>query len=71
MGRATDFLKRRIAGYIVFWIVVLFIIYVLYKGQQPAQASLLFMLAVAFTVSLAYTRRMKRKQRETRRKTQG
>ncbi len=36
MGRATDFMKRRIAGYLVFWIVVLFLIYNLYTGQPPA-----------------------------------
>lgn len=66
MGRATDFAKRRVAGYIVFWIVVLFIVYFVYEGDQPAKATWIFVLVVAFTSSLAYTRRMKRKQRERR-----
>ena len=66
MGRTTDFAKRRIAGYVVFWFVILIILYIFYEGHQPAQAIWLFVLAVAITVSLAYTRRMKRKQRERR-----
>jgi len=66
MGRAVDFAKRRVAGYVVFWIVILFLVYVLYKGDQPTQASGLFILAGAVTASLAYTRRMKRKQRDGR-----
>ncbi len=66
MGRTVDFAKRRIAGYIVFWIVALFFIYVLYNGSQPSQAAILFMIALAVNVSLAVTRRMKRRQRERR-----
>ncbi len=65
MGRVWDFAKRRIAGYIVFWLVVVFVIYVFYKGNLPAQAGI-FILAFAFTVSVAFTGRMKRKQRERR-----
>ncbi len=65
MGRVTDFAKRRIAGYIVFWTVILFIIYAIYKANQPAQAGI-FILAFAFTASLSFTSRMKRKQRERR-----
>lgn len=66
MGRVTDFAKRRIAGYIVFWILVLVIVSFLYNGNRPAQAAWLFVVALAFIGSLAYTRRMKRKQRERR-----
>ncbi|HKW42581.1 MAG TPA: hypothetical protein VJP06_00195 [Thermoplasmata archaeon] len=66
MGRVFDFAKRRIAGYIVFWILVLFILGVVYKGDQPAQAAGLFVVLLAFIGSLLYTRRMKRKQRERR-----
>ena len=66
MGRAVDFAKRPIAGYVVSWLVILFLVYVLYKGDQPTQASGLFILAGAVTASLAYTRRMKRKQRAAR-----
>ena len=64
MGRLWDFVKRRIVGYLVFWIVVLFVVG-LYKGDQPAQAGI-FILAFAFTMSYAYTSRMKRRQREWR-----
>ncbi len=66
MGRTVDFAKRRVAGYIVSWLVILFFVYVLYRGNQPTQASWLFIVSVAVTASLAYTRRMKRKQREAR-----
>ena len=66
MGRVFDFAKRRIAGYIVFWILVLLFLGFFYKGNQPAQAAWLFVLALAFIGSLLYTRRMKRKQRERR-----
>lgn len=66
MGRVTDFAKRRIAGYIVFWILVLVILSMFYNGNRPAQAAWLFVLALAFFGSLGYTRRMKRKQREKR-----
>ncbi len=66
MGRTVDFAKRRIAGYIVFWLVVLFILYVLYRGQQLSPLTGLLVLVVGFILSLAYTRRMKRKQREAR-----
>ena len=68
MGRVFYFAKRRIAGYIVFWILVLLFLAFFYNGNQPAQAAWLFVLALAFIGSLLYTRRMKRKQRE-RRKT--
>ena len=70
MGRVFDFAKRRIAGYIVFWILVLFILGVVYKGDQPAQAAGLFIVFFAFIGSLLYTRRMKRKQRERRQAAQ-
>ncbi len=63
MGRTADFAKRRIVGYVVFWAVVLFVIYVLYNGNQPSQAATLFMIAVAVNASLAVTRRMRRRQR--------
>lgn len=66
MGRTVDFAKRRIAGYLVFWIVVLFLVYVLMQGETINQASALFILLFAFVVSVLYTRRMKRKQREAR-----
>ncbi|OGS48308.1 MAG: hypothetical protein A3K68_01145 [Euryarchaeota archaeon RBG_16_68_13] len=66
MGRVGDFAKRRIAGYVVFWIIVIMVVDWLYKGQRPTEASWLFVLAIAFTASLLFTRRMKRKQRQRR-----
>lgn len=66
MGRVFDFAKRRIAGYIVFWILVLLFLGFFFNGNQPAQAAWLFVLFLAFIGSLWYTRRMKRKQRERR-----
>ena len=66
MGRVTDFAKRRIAGYIVFWILVFVTLSIFYNGDRPAQAAWLFVLALGFVGSLLYTRRMKRKQRERR-----
>ncbi len=66
MGRTVDFAKRRIAGDAVFWLVIFFVAYFLYQGQQLTQAAWLLLLALAFTVSLAYTRRMKRRQRRAR-----
>ena len=66
MGRVTDFAKRRIVGYILFWFLVIVILSVFYGGNQPVQAAWLFVLALAFFGSLGYTRRMKRKQREKR-----
>jgi hypothetical protein len=69
MGRVFDFAKRRIAGYIVFWILVLLFLGIFYGNDPPAQAGALFILAIAFIGSLLYTRRLKRKQR-TRRETQ-
>ena len=66
MGRTADFAKRRVVGYVVFWIVVLVFLYVLYNGNQPSQASTLFIVALAVNASLAVTRRMKRRQRERR-----
>ena len=66
MGRVFDFAKRRIAGYIVFWFLVLVFLGVFFDGDRPAQATWLFVLAVAFVGSLLYTRRMKRKQRACR-----
>src|SRR2546427_10005558 len=62
MGRVFDFAKRRIAGYIVFWILVLLFVGFFYNGNQPAQAAWLFVLFLAFIGSLLYTRRMKRRQ---------
>ncbi len=69
MGRVFDFAKRRIAGYIVFWILALLFLGLFYGNDPPAQAGALFILAIAFIGSLLYTRRLKRKQR-TRRETQ-
>lgn len=66
MGRIFDFAKRRIVGYIVFWILVLLFLGTFYKGDPPAQAGALFILGVAFLGSLLYTRRMKRRQRARR-----
>ena len=67
MGRVFDFAKRRIAGYIVFWILVFLFVGLFYNGNPPAQAAWLFVLFLAFLGSLLYTRRMKRRQRERRR----
>ena len=66
MGRFFDFAKRRIVGYIVFWILVLLFLGLFYQGDPPAQAGGLFILGLAFIGSLLYTRRMKRKQRARR-----
>lgn len=66
MGRVTDFAKRRIAAYLVFWFVVLFIVFVVYKGNQPVPVAWIFIFAFAFTASMAYASRLKRKQRERR-----
>jgi membrane protein implicated in regulation of membrane protease activity len=66
MGRIFDFAKRRIVGYIVFWILVLLFLGIFYQGNTPAQASGLVILGLAFLGSLLYTRRMKRKQRARR-----
>jgi preprotein translocase subunit SecF len=66
MGRVFDFAKRRVVGYIVFWILVLLFLGIFYKGNQPAQAGALFVLGLAFIGSLLYTRRMKRRQRARR-----
>ncbi len=66
MGRFFDFAKRRIVGYIVFWVLVLLFLGLFYQGDPPAQAGGLFVLGLAFIGSLLYTRRMKRKQRARR-----
>src|SRR6058998_3693511 len=66
MGRVFDFAKRRIAGYIVFWILVLLFLGIFYRNDPPAQAGALFILVIAFIGSLLYTRRLKRKQRARR-----
>src|SRR5437762_6016536 len=66
MGRVFDFAKRRIAGYIVFWILVLLVLGLFYGNDRPAQAGALFVLGFAFIGSLLYTRRLKRKQRARR-----
>ena len=66
MGRFFDFAKRRIVGYIVFWVLVLLFLGLFYQGDPPAQAGGLFILGLAFIGSLLYTRRMKRKQRARR-----
>jgi hypothetical protein len=66
MGRVFDFAKRRIAGYIVFWILVLLFLGLFYRNDPPAQAGALFILIIAFIGSLLYTRRLKRKQRARR-----
>lgn len=66
MGRVFDFAKRRIAGYIVFWFLVLLFLGMFYRDNPPAQAGGLFILAVGFIGSLLYTRRLKRKQKARR-----
>ena len=66
MGRFFDFAKRRIVGYIVFWVLVLLFLGLFYKGDQPAQAGALLILGLAFLGSVLYTRRMKRRQRARR-----
>jgi thiol:disulfide interchange protein len=66
MGRVFDFAKRRIVGYIVFWVLALLFLGLFYKGDQPAQAGVLLVLGLAFLGSLLYTRRMKRRQRARR-----
>lgn len=66
MGRTGDFAKRWIIGSIVFWAVVLVLVRVLYEGEKPTEASLLFVVALALTVSFAVRRRMKRRQRAAR-----
>ena len=66
MGRTGDFAKRWIVGSIVFWAVVLVLVRVLYEGEKPTEASLLFVVALGLTVSLGVRRRMKRKQRAVR-----
>ena len=66
MGRISDFAKRRIVGYIVFWILVLLFLGIFYQGNPPAQAGWLFLLGLGFLGSLLYTRRMKRRQRARR-----
>ncbi len=70
MGRVFDFAKRRIAGYIVFWVLVLLFVGIFFNDDPPAQAAGLFVLFLAFLGSLLYTRRMKRKQRERREASQ-
>ncbi len=52
MGRVFDFAKRRIAGYIVFWILVLLFVGFFYNGDRPAKAAWLFVLFLAFIGSL-------------------
>jgi len=66
MGRVFDFAKRRIAGYIIFWVLVLFLLGIFYNDNRPVQAGGLFILGFAFLGSLLYTRRMKRKQKARR-----
>ena len=66
MGRFFDFAKRRIVGYILFWVLALLFLGLFYKGDQPAQAGVLLILGLAFLGSLLYTRRMKRRQRARR-----
>ena len=66
MGRVFDFAKRRIAGYILFWFLVLLFLGIFFNGDRPAQASWLLVLLLAFIGSLLYTRRMKRRQRARR-----
>jgi hypothetical protein len=66
MGRFFDFAKRRIVGYILFWVLALLFLGLFYKGDQPAQAGVLLILGLAFLGSLLFTRRMKRRQRARR-----
>src|SRR6267378_4336477 len=66
MDRFFDFAKRRIVGYILFWVLALLFLGLFYKGDQPAQAGALLILGLAFLGSLLYTRRMKRRQRARR-----
>lgn len=70
MGRVFDFAKRRIAGYIVFWVLVLFFLIFFYGDDRPAQAGGSIILGLAFLGSLLYTRRMKRRQRARREATE-
>src|SRR5437763_16029446 len=66
MGRVSDFAKRRIVGYVVFWILVLLFLGILYPADPPAQAGALVILRIAFLGSLLFTRRLKRKQKARR-----
>lgn len=66
MGRFFDFAKRRIAGYIVFWILVILFLGLFYRGDAPATAGVFVIIGFAFIASLLYTRRMKRRQRARR-----
>ena len=66
MGRVFDFAKRRIVGYIVYWILVLLFLGIFYPADPPAQAGVVVILGVAFLGSLLFTRRMKRKQKARR-----
>src|SRR5947208_13316169 len=66
MGRVFDFAKRRIVGYVLFWILVLLFLGILYPADPPAQAGALVILGIAFLGSLLFTRRMKRKQKVRR-----
>src|ERR1700756_5364190 len=66
MGRVFDFAKPRIAGYIAFWILVLLFLGLFYGNDPPAQAGAFVVIVIAFTGSLLYTRRLKRKQRARR-----
>src|SRR5437867_13145080 len=52
MGRVFDFAKRRIAGYIVFWILVLLVLGLFEGNDGPAQAGALFVLGLRVTGSL-------------------
>ena len=62
MGKVLDFATRRVAGYIVFWILVLFVVVFFVGDDAPAQAGWLFIFGFAFVGSLLYTRRMKHRQ---------
>jgi hypothetical protein len=66
MGWVFDFAKRRIAGYIIFWSLVIFLLVFVFQGDTPAQAGWLVVFGLAFVGSLVYTRRMKRGQRARR-----
>jgi len=66
MGRVWDFAKRRIAGYIVFWFLVILLVGFFYGGDRSAQVAWIFVFGIAFIGSLLYTRRMKRRQRARR-----
>src|SRR5207244_12684376 len=47
MGRVFDFAKRRIEGYIVFWILVLLVLGLFYGNYWHAQSGAVFCVCLA------------------------